>query len=127
NRESRRLFGEGEPVSLTGKVLETLTVLVENRGRVMDKDELLRTLWPDTVVEEANLTQNIATLRKALGDNPKDRRFIATITARGYQFVAPVTEALNGNGSPTAPVATIPAAPLHAVHSPNLRYRRLGL
>src|SRR5215472_12849207 len=67
--ESRLLLREGKPLPLTSKVLETLIVLVQNRGRVMDKDELLAALWPDTVVEEANLTQNISTLRKALGDN----------------------------------------------------------
>src|SRR5262249_9867648 len=63
-----------------------------------------------------------------LGDNPKDRRFIATITGRGYQFVAPVTEALNGNGSLTAPIATVvPATTSHAAPVPPLPYRRLGL
>src|SRR5215470_1971150 len=72
--------------------METLIVLVQNRGRVMDQDELLAALWPDTVVEEANLTQNISTLRKALGDNPKDHFYIATVAGRGYQFAGPVTE-----------------------------------
>ena len=107
NRESRTLVRAGEPVQLTAKVLETLLVLVENRSRVLDKDELLATLWPDTVVEEANLAQNVSTLRKALGDNPRDRRYIATIPGRGYSFVAGVTETSNGTdpaavGTPTA-------------------------
>jgi DNA-binding winged helix-turn-helix (wHTH) protein len=89
---SRLLLREEQPVSVTAKVFETLVVLVENRGRVMTKDELLLRLWPDTTVEEASLAQNISTLRKALGDNPKDHRYIATIPGRGYSFVAVVTE-----------------------------------
>src|SRR6266496_1792099 len=90
--DSRVLLRDGEPVSMTGKVLETLSVLVQNRGRVMDKDELLAALWPDTVVEEANLTQNVSALRRALGDNPREHRYIATIAGRGYSFVAAVTD-----------------------------------
>ena len=89
---SRSLVREEQPVPITTKVFETLVVLVENRGRVVTKDELLLRLWPDTTVEEANLAQNISTLRKALEDNPKDHRYIATIPGRGYSFVADVTE-----------------------------------
>src|SRR5438445_3477571 len=89
---SRSLVRKEQPVPITTKVFETLVVLVENRGRVMTKDELLLSLWPDTTVEEANLAQNISTLRKALEDNPKDHRYIATIPGRGYSFVAVVTE-----------------------------------
>jgi Tol biopolymer transport system component/DNA-binding winged helix-turn-helix (wHTH) protein len=92
NPELRVLYQNGEPVSLTGKCLETLVVLIKHRGQVMSKDDLLAVLWPDTTVEEANLTQNVSTLRKALGDNPKEHRFIATISGRGYSFIAPVTE-----------------------------------
>ena len=90
NPDIRVLSQDGEPVTVTGKVLETLVVLVQNRGKVMSKDELLATLWPDTVVEEANLTQSISTLRKILGDSPKDHRYIVTLPGRGYQFVADV-------------------------------------
>ena len=89
---SRLLLREEQPVPITTKVFETLVVLVENRGRVITKDELLLKLWPDTTVEEANLAQNISTLRKALEDNPKNHRYVATIPGRGYSFVAPVTE-----------------------------------
>src|SRR5450631_3597208 len=88
---ARVLSRDGTPVPLTGKVFDTLTVLVKNHGRVMDKEQLLSALWPDAVVEEANLTQNV-TLRKALGDSAKEYRFIATIAGRGYSFVAPVIE-----------------------------------
>jgi Tol biopolymer transport system component/DNA-binding winged helix-turn-helix (wHTH) protein len=89
---SRLLLREEQPVPITTKVFETLVVLVENRGRVVTKDELLLRLWPNTTVEEANLAQNISTLRKALQDNPKDHRYVATIPGRGYSFVAAVTE-----------------------------------
>jgi Tol biopolymer transport system component/DNA-binding winged helix-turn-helix (wHTH) protein len=90
NPDSRSLTKDGEAVMLTAKTLETLSVLVQNRGKVMSKDELLAALWPDTVVEEANLTQSISTLRKILGDSPKDHRYIVTLAGRGYQFVADV-------------------------------------
>jgi Tol biopolymer transport system component/DNA-binding winged helix-turn-helix (wHTH) protein len=89
---SRLLLREEQPVPITTKVFETLVVLVENRGRVMTKDELLLRLWPDTTVEEANLAQNVSSLRRALEDNPKDHRYIATIPGRGYSFVGVVTE-----------------------------------
>ncbi len=90
NPDSRSLTKDGEAVTLTTRTLETLSVLVQNRGKVMSKDELLAALWPDTVVEEANLTQSISTLRKILGDSPKDHRYIVTLQGRGYQFVAEV-------------------------------------
>ena len=90
NPDSRSLTKDGVTVTLTTKTLETLSVLVQNRGKVMSKDELLAALWPDTVVEEANLTQSISTLRKILGDSPKDHRYIVTLPGRGYQFVADV-------------------------------------
>jgi len=92
DEDARSLLRLGEPVTLTGKVFDTLTVLVRNRGRVIEKEELLATIWPNIVVEEANLIQNVSMLRKALGDNAKDFHFIATVAGRGYSFVAPVAE-----------------------------------
>jgi Tol biopolymer transport system component/DNA-binding winged helix-turn-helix (wHTH) protein len=88
----RLLLRDEQSVAITTKVFETLVILVENRGRVVTKDELLSTLWPDTIVEEANLAQNISTLRRALDDKPKEHRYIATIPGRGYSFVAVVSE-----------------------------------
>ena len=88
--EARLLCRDGEPVPVSGKTLDTLVVLVENRGRLVDKEELLSRVWTGSIVEEANLTQTIFTVRKVLGDSPKDHRYIATIAGRGYQFVAPV-------------------------------------
>jgi DNA-binding winged helix-turn-helix (wHTH) protein len=92
NPESRVLLKDGEPVVLTAKVLDTLIFLVQRHGTTTRKDELLTALWPDTTVEEANLTQNISTLRRVLGDDPKDPRYIATRPGRGYSFIATVTE-----------------------------------
>ena len=88
----RTLEREGVRVSITAKVFDTLAILVQNRGRVVEKDELLSKLWPDTVVEESNLAQNISTLRKILGETPKAARYIATASGRGYSFVAEVIE-----------------------------------
>ena len=86
----RRLLRDGEPVPITPKALETLLVLVANHGRVVEKDDLMSCLWPDTVVEEANLTQNIFLVRKILGEAPGEQTFIATLPRRGYQFVGQV-------------------------------------
>jgi DNA-binding winged helix-turn-helix (wHTH) protein/TolB-like protein/Tfp pilus assembly protein PilF len=86
----RLLLREGHPVALTQRLFETLLALVENSGRVISKYELMSKLWPDTAVEEANLTVNISALRKALGETAGEHRYIATIPGRGYQFVAKV-------------------------------------
>src|SRR5215472_128524 len=86
----RILFRGDDPVSLTPKALETLIVLVENRDRLLSKDELMGMLWPNSFVEESNLSQNIFTLRKALGDSTHEKRFILTVPGRGYQFIAAV-------------------------------------
>ena len=88
----RLLFREGRPVTLTARLFETLLVLIEGKGRLVEKDELMNRLWPDTVVEEANLTVSVSSLRKALGESTKEHRFIVTVPGRGYQFVAEVTE-----------------------------------
>jgi len=88
----RLLLRGGEPVALKAKCFETLLVLVEARGQVLDKDELMRRIWPDTIVEESNLTGYISALRKALGENPQEHRYIVTVPGRGYSFVAEAKE-----------------------------------
>ena len=88
----RLLWREGEPVPLTSKSFETLLALVESRGEILDKDQLLSRIWPDTVVEEKNLTINVSALRKALGERPQEHRYIVTVPGRGYRFVAEVQE-----------------------------------
>ncbi|MBA3231681.1 MAG: winged helix-turn-helix domain-containing protein [Acidobacteria bacterium] len=89
---SRRLLRAGEQVPLTPKLFDTLLYLVQHRGAVASRDELLTALWPDAVVEENNLGQAISKLRHVLGEAPGDNRYIATISGRGYRFVAPVTQ-----------------------------------
>src|ERR1043166_4768030 len=86
----RRLLRGDAPLPLTPKAFETLLALVENAGRGLDKDELLRRVWPDTFVEEGSLMRNISVLRKVLGD--EDGRYIETMPKRGYRFVAPIRE-----------------------------------
>ncbi|MBA3715955.1 MAG: winged helix-turn-helix domain-containing protein [Pyrinomonadaceae bacterium] len=89
---AKRLFlgCDGESISLTPKVFQTLLYLVQHGGRVIDKDELMEAIWPDTVVEENNLNQNISTLRRVLGENRGEHRYIATVSGRGYRFVPEV-------------------------------------
>src|SRR3982751_3775062 len=87
----RTLLGpDGAPVRLAAKAFETLSYLVEHAGSVVDKDELMRAVWPDTAVEENNLTQNISQLRRLFGEGRGEHRYIATVPGRGYQLVAPV-------------------------------------
>jgi DNA-binding winged helix-turn-helix (wHTH) protein/TolB-like protein/Flp pilus assembly protein TadD len=88
----RMLTREAEPVALTSKAFELLLALLEQRGQVVGKDELMARLWPDTIVEENNLTVNMTTLRKALGESTQQPRFIITIPGRGYRFIAEVNE-----------------------------------
>jgi Tol biopolymer transport system component/DNA-binding winged helix-turn-helix (wHTH) protein len=85
---NRLLLHHGEPVPLKAKAIDTLLFLVEHRGEVVEKDDLMAALWPDSFVEEGNLTQNIYVLRKALGET----RYIETIPRRGYRFAGEVKE-----------------------------------
>jgi eukaryotic-like serine/threonine-protein kinase len=93
----RLLFNDGQIVSLPPKVFDILLVLVQKRGRVLRKEELIEEVWPDTFVEEGNLARNISTLRKILGDGPEGRQYIETIPRRGYRFVATVKEISDGS------------------------------
>ena len=86
------LLRDGEPISLSPKVFETLLFLVQNRGRIGKKDEIINSVWPDTFVEESNLAQNVFLLRKALGEEKNEHRYIVTIPGVGYRFVAAVRE-----------------------------------
>src|SRR5262245_40035795 len=92
----RVLRRDGEIVSLPLKPLEVLLVLLERRGRVVSKEELIERVWPDSVVDEANLARHVYTLRRALGERPKENggedHFIQTVSGRGYRFVASVRE-----------------------------------
>ncbi len=88
----RLLLRDGKPVPLTPKVLDTLLVLVERSGRLVEKDELMKRLWPDTFVEEGALTRNISDLRKALSETSSENKYIDTVPKRGYRFMASVRE-----------------------------------
>jgi DNA-binding winged helix-turn-helix (wHTH) protein/tetratricopeptide (TPR) repeat protein len=96
----RLLLRDGEVVPLQPKVFDMLLALVERHGRLVEKDELMRVVWPDAIVEEANLANNISILRKALGEN--GQHFIETAPKRGYRFVAPVNELIDRSVEPVA-------------------------
>ncbi len=87
---NRLLLRDGAPVPLPPKVMEALFMLVENQGRILEKDELMNRLWPDCFVEEGNLSQLIFQLRKALGESAARQQYVETIPKRGYRFVASV-------------------------------------
>src|SRR5262245_43968142 len=86
------LTRDGEVAQLNLKAFEILLALIENRGQVLEKNELLQRVWPDTVVEENNLARNISALRKALDEQPNEHQYILTVPGRGYRFVASVRE-----------------------------------
>jgi len=86
----RVLLRDHEVVQLTPKVFDILQALVESNGQVISKDGLMKRVWPDSFVEEGNLTQNISLLRKALGEGHNGNQYIETVARRGYRFVAPV-------------------------------------
>jgi len=86
----RRLWCGGDVVPLRGKVFDTLSVLVENAGRLVTKQELLDAVWPETAVEENNLNHNVSVLRKALGEEATSQRYIETVPRVGYRFASPV-------------------------------------
>src|SRR5918912_431146 len=105
----KRLVRDGEEILLTKKVFDLLVLLAENHGHLMEKEELLKALWPDSFVEEANLNVNVSALRKALGESPTAPQYIETVPRRGYRFVADVRELKEG---PKAePVEESPAEP----------------
>src|SRR5438445_1934514 len=92
------LLRDGEVVPLTRKAFELLLVLVEDGGHVFEKDELMRRVWPDAIVEEANLSRHVYSLREALGESQSEQKYIETVPRRGYRFVAPVREVRDEGG-----------------------------
>src|ERR1700759_2276440 len=83
----RELLVDGQPVKLGGRAFDVLMILIETPGTVIDKDELMRRVWPDRVVEENNLQVQISTLRSVLGPQ---RQLIRTVAGRGYQFTGDI-------------------------------------
>ena len=103
-----------EPVSLTPKCFDLLVILVENSGHLLGKEELIERLWPGQFVEDSNLSFNISSLRKTLGEGQNDRRFIETVPKKGFRFVATVeepcdevSEQIERTGEPVADYAEV--------------------
>ena len=142
----RLLSRSGVAVPLTPKAIDLLLALVAQPGRLLDKDTLLKTVWPGTFVEENNLADNIFKLRRVLGDGENGSRFIETVPKRGYRFVAdvraiewltdqipdpapqvvaePSRHAAGGEGRSRCPPPAPIAARLGTVQGANLSYRR---
>ena len=89
---ARRLYVGGEHIGVTPKAFETLLVLIARRGEVVPKNDIIDAVWAETTVEENNLTQQIAALRRAFGEKAGDHRYIVTLPGKGYSFVAPISE-----------------------------------
>src|SRR5687768_4015477 len=93
----RLLLRAGQSIPLNAKAFDLLVVLIENRERVIAKEELMELVWRDQFVEEANLTVQISALRRILGEKKGEHRFIVTVPGRGYRFV---TDVQNGGAKP---------------------------
>src|SRR5262249_13937725 len=113
----RVLLREGEPVPLTPKVFDILVTLVEHGGQVVAKDDLMKRVWPNTFVEEGNLTQNISLLRKALGESPGGGQFIATVPRRGYRFVADTNQSWGDGSEADIPATRIESTPVVSIRN----------
>ena len=118
--DQKVLLRHGKPLLLAPKVLETLLTLVQNSGRIIEKEELMTRLWPDTFVEESNLTYTIVQLRKTLGDDARHPRYIETVPKRGYRFMVDVEEVLSDMSDELArPVKTTVVESQHAEEQEN--------
>src|SRR5258708_2491567 len=106
--EERRLRQDGKFVQLPPKIFDLLVLLVENRGRLLEKEHLLKVLWPDVVVEESNLSVNVSALRRVLSPDGGDTPYIETVPKRGYRFIADVNEVVE----PPPAVTPDPPAPI---------------
>jgi DNA-binding winged helix-turn-helix (wHTH) protein/TolB-like protein len=107
NPADHSLLCQGKPVPLTPKSFEILVALIERNGRLVTKDELMKKIWPDSFVEEANLTVNVSALRKALGDTTAHQQYIETVPKLGYRFIAPITELRDRSLANPAQVASL--------------------
>ena len=134
------LVRDGQPVPLTPKAFEILLVLLRQPGRVLKKEELIQLVWPDAFVEENNLPRNISALRKALGEEPTEHKYIVTVPGQGYRFVADVRELEAPDAGLSRPLLeSVPPASAQANATanghqivaisplPEVRPRRIGL
>ena len=138
----RQLLRDNQPVSLTPKAFDLLLVLVENSGHLLEKDELMKRIWPDSFVEEANLSVKMSALRRALGEGPNEHQYVETVPRRGYRFMAGVkerwdegtessTRELSEEDDDSRPVTNrerqTSSPPLAAVSRPSVLFRRWPL
>ena len=122
-RVLRRL--DGTTVPLTPRVFETLLYMVEHHDTVLDKERLMEAVWPDSIVEENNLSQNISTLRRIFGETPGSHSYIVTVPGRGYRFVAQVREQTdNGSATFEAEEATGPTSPENGAEAATVKGRQ---
>jgi DNA-binding winged helix-turn-helix (wHTH) protein/tetratricopeptide (TPR) repeat protein len=141
----RRLLRHGRQVQLKPKIFDLLLFLVEMRGQLVEKDELMREIWPNTIVEENNITVSMSILRKILGEDRVGRQFIETVPQHGYRFVAEVREisreqrateaaaistetAVGESSLREAPIDSLAVLPIHKVSSDlDLEYLSEGI
>lgn len=107
DRGRRQLSKNGQPITLTAKAFDLLLFLVENSGRVVSKDEILNSIWKDQFVEESNLSVQVSTIRKVLGDSASEPSFLATIPGKGYQFVGEISEPVEAPDAPSEAVGLV--------------------
>ena len=104
----RLLLRDGEVVALAPKAFDVLVVLVQRNGHLLNKDDLMKAVWGDTIVEEGNLALYISSIRKALSDSTGEPRYVQTVSRRGYRFIAPVRVRIRDEAEP--PSQTRPTA-----------------
>jgi Tol biopolymer transport system component/DNA-binding winged helix-turn-helix (wHTH) protein len=124
--DQKVLLRQDKELPLTPKLFETLLILVENSGRIVQKEQFMERLWPHTFVEEANLTSNIQQLRKSLGDNARQPHYIETVTKRGYRFIAHVqrVETVNNGAHNSAARADTSTTAIPATVADRKRLKR---
>jgi pimeloyl-ACP methyl ester carboxylesterase len=115
----RRLVRDGRSVSLHGKLFDTLVVLIRNAGRLVEKDDLIGTVWPDAAVEETNLSHNISIIRKTLGETSSGLSYVETVPKHGYRFIGEVREITHGSDD-------VGAMPRRRLPVPSTRYTKSG-
>src|ERR1051326_3590742 len=114
---NRLVFRHVDPLPLTPKAVEILVALIAQHGAIMSKSDLMKIVWPDTIVEDGNLAQNIYLLRKTLNEGSNGTRYVETVARRGYRFVGEVRETWNGGQVGHADGDDTPAKSQHEASS----------